>query len=57
MHGPILTDPVHQCRQHDRQRYQSYDPLEATNVSKHFLIGQSIKFFLPIGQSKASKHL
>jgi len=34
-----------------------YDPLDAINALKHFLIDQLVKFFLPIGQSNASKYL
>jgi len=33
-----------------------YSPLAATNVSKHFLIGQ-VKFFLSIDQVKVSKRI
>jgi len=34
-----------------------YSPLDATNASKYFLIGQFVKFFLLIGQSNTSKCL
>jgi len=34
----------------DKGYDKGYDSLDVTNASKHFLIGQLVKFFLPIGQ-------
>jgi len=36
---------------------RDYDLLDATNASKHFLIGQFVKFFLLIDQSNVLKYL
>lgn len=36
------------------QENKSYDPVNVTNASKHFLSGQLIKFFLSVDPSNVS---
>jgi len=42
---------------HATQTNLEYGQRDVANALKHSLIGQFVKFFLPIGQSNISKHL